>query len=227
MPKTCSGRSATRSTSSCQGMDEVPEDLQALEELLSDTYFCNFSLFQSIPDSWAIKQLFPVMPIHRLDRAAGQSRGDRRHHLRLGRQARSVHRPPRRQEDDPAAPLQRRAVLPRRVPGRRLPGNPRRPAQPARRHPRRARLARRATATKARARASSTSSRATRSPKCCSYVEFDPEVLMGKLRRDVGNGRARRAHGRPAGRPSDQVLRRGAAGLHLPRRSQRGLTHVS
>jgi arginine decarboxylase len=51
----------------CQGMAEVPEDLQALEELLSDTYFCNFSLFQSIPDSWAIKQLFPVMPIHRLN----------------------------------------------------------------------------------------------------------------------------------------------------------------
>lgn len=48
-------------------MDEVPEDLQGLEEMLSDTYFCNFSLFQSIPDSWAIKQLFPVMPIHRLD----------------------------------------------------------------------------------------------------------------------------------------------------------------
>jgi arginine decarboxylase len=51
----------------CQGMDDVPEDLQPLEELLSDTYFCNFSLFQSIPDSWAIKQLFPVMPIHRLN----------------------------------------------------------------------------------------------------------------------------------------------------------------
>jgi arginine decarboxylase len=50
----------------CKGMDDVPEDLQALEEMLSDTYFCNFSLFQSIPDSWAIKQLFPVMPIHRL-----------------------------------------------------------------------------------------------------------------------------------------------------------------
>lgn len=50
----------------CQGMDDVPEDLQPLGELLSDTYFCNFSLFQSIPDSWAIKQLFPVMPIHRL-----------------------------------------------------------------------------------------------------------------------------------------------------------------
>ncbi len=50
-----------------QHMDEVPEDLQGLDEALSDTYFCNFSLFQSIPDSWAIKQLFPVVPIHRLD----------------------------------------------------------------------------------------------------------------------------------------------------------------
>jgi arginine decarboxylase len=49
-----------------QQMDEVPEDLQNLNEQLSSTYFCNFSLFQSIPDSWAIKQLFPVMPIHRL-----------------------------------------------------------------------------------------------------------------------------------------------------------------
>src|SRR6187399_1009374 len=50
-----------------QTMAEVPEDLQNLDEQLSDTYFCNFSLFQSIPDSWAIKQLFPIMPIHRLN----------------------------------------------------------------------------------------------------------------------------------------------------------------
>ena len=50
-----------------QQMDEVPEDLQGIDEALSDTYFCNFSLFQSIPDSWAIRQLFPIMPIHRLD----------------------------------------------------------------------------------------------------------------------------------------------------------------
>ena len=48
-------------------MEEVPEDLQHLDESLSDTYFCNFSLFQSVPDSWAIKQLFPIMPIHRLN----------------------------------------------------------------------------------------------------------------------------------------------------------------
>jgi arginine decarboxylase len=52
-----------------QQMDEVPEDLQGLDDTLADTYFCNFSLFQSIPDSWAIKQLFPVMPIHRLHEA--------------------------------------------------------------------------------------------------------------------------------------------------------------
>ena len=48
-------------------LDEMPEELEDLEESLSDTYFCNFSLFQSLPDSWAIDQLFPIMPIHRLD----------------------------------------------------------------------------------------------------------------------------------------------------------------
>src|ERR1044072_7845335 len=48
-------------------MAEVPEDLQNLDEQLSDTYFCNFSLFQAIPTSWATKQLSPAMPIHRLN----------------------------------------------------------------------------------------------------------------------------------------------------------------
>ncbi|MFN9041512.1 MAG: biosynthetic arginine decarboxylase, partial [Planctomyces sp.] len=48
-------------------MEFVPEELERLDKLLSDNYFCNFSLFQSCPDSWAIKQLFPVMPIHHLD----------------------------------------------------------------------------------------------------------------------------------------------------------------
>ena len=45
---------------------ELAEELEALPEILSDIYFCNFSLFQSMPDSWAIDQLFPIMPIHRL-----------------------------------------------------------------------------------------------------------------------------------------------------------------
>ncbi len=48
-------------------LDYTPEELQGLESLMSDTYFCNFSVFQSMPDSWAIKQLFPIMPIHRLN----------------------------------------------------------------------------------------------------------------------------------------------------------------
>jgi arginine decarboxylase len=47
-------------------LGEIPEELESLERTLSDTYFCNFSVFQSLPDSWAIDQLFPVMPIHRL-----------------------------------------------------------------------------------------------------------------------------------------------------------------
>ncbi|MAR13849.1 MAG: arginine decarboxylase [Blastopirellula sp.] len=48
-------------------LDYVPAELAQLDRMLSGTYFCNFSLFQSMPDSWAIKQLFPVLPIHRLD----------------------------------------------------------------------------------------------------------------------------------------------------------------
>ena len=45
----------------------LPEELEGLESILSDIYFCNLSIFQSLPDSWAIDQLFPIMPIHRLD----------------------------------------------------------------------------------------------------------------------------------------------------------------
>jgi len=51
----------------CRRLPEVPEELADLESILSETYFCNFSIFQSLPDSWAIGQLFPIMPIHRLD----------------------------------------------------------------------------------------------------------------------------------------------------------------
>jgi arginine decarboxylase len=45
----------------------VPDDLEPLEKGLADLYYGNFSVFQSAPDHWAVKQLFPVMPIHRLD----------------------------------------------------------------------------------------------------------------------------------------------------------------
>lgn len=45
----------------------VPDELEGLEKALADYYFCNFSVFQSAPDSWAIDQLFPIMPVHRLN----------------------------------------------------------------------------------------------------------------------------------------------------------------
>jgi arginine decarboxylase len=48
-------------------LPHVPEEFQGLETLLSDTYFCNCSIFQSLPDVWAIDQVFPIMPLHRLD----------------------------------------------------------------------------------------------------------------------------------------------------------------
>jgi arginine decarboxylase len=45
----------------------VPDDLEHLERDMADTHFLNFSVFQSMPDSWAIRQLFPVLPLHRLN----------------------------------------------------------------------------------------------------------------------------------------------------------------
>ena len=51
----------------CRRLEAIPEELEGLETILSDVYFCNFSVFQSLPDSWAIGHLFPIMPIHRLN----------------------------------------------------------------------------------------------------------------------------------------------------------------
>ncbi len=48
-------------------MKYVPPELEDIESAIADIYYCNFSVFQSIPDSWAIDQLFPVMPVHRLN----------------------------------------------------------------------------------------------------------------------------------------------------------------
>ena len=49
------------------GLKHAPDEFRGLSKLLADKYFCNFSLFQSLPDSWAIDQIFPIMPIQRLD----------------------------------------------------------------------------------------------------------------------------------------------------------------
>jgi arginine decarboxylase len=64
---------ATKMVSIGRENPELEDMRYALEQELSDSYFCNFSVFQSLPDSWALDQLFPIMPIHRL-----QDRPDRR-----------------------------------------------------------------------------------------------------------------------------------------------------
>lgn len=48
-------------------LDEMPEELESLDEILADTYYCNLSIFQSLPDVWAIGQRFPIVPLQRLD----------------------------------------------------------------------------------------------------------------------------------------------------------------
>jgi arginine decarboxylase len=118
-------------------MEYVPDDLANLERDMADTYFLNFSLFQSVPDSWAIHQLFPIMPLHR--HLEQPTRHPRRHHLRLRRQGGPLHRPARREAHAGAAPAEEGGpLLPRLLPRGRLSGDPGRHAQPVRRHERRA-----------------------------------------------------------------------------------------
>lgn len=57
---------ATKMVKVAKELEDTEDILAGLQTELCDTYFCNFSLFQSLPDSWAVGQLFPVMPIHRL-----------------------------------------------------------------------------------------------------------------------------------------------------------------
>ena len=104
----------------------VPDELEPLEKGLADTYYGNFSVFQSAPDHWAVKQLFPVMPIHRLDEKPtrrgvfadltcdSDGKIDRFIDQRDVKDVLELH------------PFERPAVLHRRLPGRRLPGDPRR-----------------------------------------------------------------------------------------------------
>ena len=55
-----------------RSMKHPPEELRKIAKMLPEKYFCNFSLFQSLPDSWAIDQMFPIMPITRLDEKPGR-----------------------------------------------------------------------------------------------------------------------------------------------------------
>ena len=124
-------------------LDYVPDELEGLEKQLSDTYYCNFSLFQSMPDHWAVKQLFPTIPIHRLNQRPlrrgivadltcdSDGKMDTFIDLRDVKGFLELHSPNGGEDPD--------GDLPRWC----LPGDPRRPPQPVRRHRRRSRQARR------------------------------------------------------------------------------------
>ncbi|MGJ8672848.1 biosynthetic arginine decarboxylase [Rubritalea sp.] len=62
----------TRIAQKTEHLEHVPEALQTLQSNLIDFYYANFSVFQSLPDAWAIQQLFPIMPIHKLDQEPTQ-----------------------------------------------------------------------------------------------------------------------------------------------------------
>ncbi len=64
--RSCSGAPAREVGEIAASMKHVPEDLRKIAKMIPDKYFCNFSLFQSLPDSWAIDQIFPIVPISRL-----------------------------------------------------------------------------------------------------------------------------------------------------------------
>ena len=126
-------------------LKEIPEEFEDMETMLADKYVLNFSVFQSLPDVWAIDQLFPILPIHRLNERPTEfgtladitcdSDGKIEKFIDL----RDI------KETLPLHTLaRRRALLHRRLPDGRLPGRPRRPAQPLRRGARGARHRRRA-----------------------------------------------------------------------------------
>ena len=89
-----------------KGQAYVPEEIRKLEDSLGDQYLCNFSVFQSLLDHWALGQLFPIMPVEPAQRTP-HARGDAGgHHLRFRRAGEQVHRPARRARHAAAAPAE-------------------------------------------------------------------------------------------------------------------------
>ena len=146
-------------------LKEIPEEFEDMETMLADKYVLNFSVFQSLPDIWAIDQLFPILPIHRLNERPAEfgtladitcdsdGKIEKFIDLRDIKETLPLH-----------ALARRRAVLHRRLPDGRVPGRPRRPAQPLRRGERGARHRGRG----GRRRASTTSCRASPASACSS-----------------------------------------------------------
>ena len=112
-----------------RGLKYVPEEVKELETSLGDQYICNFSVFQSLLDHWALGQLFPIMPIHRL--TTPPERQGTLVDITCDSDGK-VSKFTDLQDVKDTLPLHdspRRALLPRRFPRRRLPGHHGRSAQ--------------------------------------------------------------------------------------------------
>ena len=109
-----------------------PEELHDLKKHLADQYVCNFSVFQSLLDHWALKQLFPIAPLHRLNEKPTVNAILVDITCDSDGKISKLHRPAGRQGLHHPAPAQREALLPRRLLHRRLSGHHGRPAQPLR-----------------------------------------------------------------------------------------------
>ena len=167
-------------------LDYFPEELEGIDAMLSDTYFCNFSLFQSMPDSWAIKQLFPIMPIHRLEQeptrpaVLGDITCDSDGKVDAFIDRRDVKR------TLAAASVRWRRVLSGRIPVGGVPGDSGRSAQSVRRHQRGARAAWSGGRNHARF-GDQGRYRARGAELCAVFIRR----TGGQLRRDVESGAAR------------------------------------
>ena len=196
-----------------KGLKEIPEEFEDLERELADKYVLNFSVFQSVPDSWAIDQLFPILPIHRLREKPGEiatladitcdsdGKIEKFIDLRDIKEFLPLHSFKRSQP-------YYLAVLPRRG----LPGRPRRPPQPLRRGARGPRGGRRG------------------EPDADPRPPPGRDVRAGPLLHELREGRdprghleaapqgGRQGHGpRGRGEVDRQGLRGRALALHLPR----------
>ena len=129
-------------------MKHAPEELRKISKLLPDKYFCNFSLFQSLPDSWSIDQLFPIMPISRLDERPDRTAtiqditcdSDGKINNFISPHGSNSHLAVHALNNkEPYCPQQQGTLLYRCLPGGCLPGDSGRHAQPLRRHQRRTR----------------------------------------------------------------------------------------
>ena len=70
----------------------MPEEIRKLQDSLGDQFLCNFSVFQSLLDHWALGQLFPIMPVGRLNETTHARGNAGRYHLRFRRRGKKVHR---------------------------------------------------------------------------------------------------------------------------------------